>query len=138
MHSSCPNCGLKFSDPALRPPTCPNCGEPTALQQPVRGPMSPVRAYLKNVWLILTQPSNFFRALPLRAGVSGPLACALITHGMGSAVGLLWRLTVGGALGGYFEQMLRMAGDVAEIDNPGRNAQLIQMTERIKHWVWGA
>jgi hypothetical protein len=138
MHSSCSNCGLKFSDPTLTPAACPNCGEPTVADQPVRRPFNPVKVYFKNVWQILTQPSVFFRSLPLRGGVAGPLAFALITHWMGSAVAFLWRLSVGGALGGYFEQMLRMAGDVAEVDNPGRNTQLLQITERIKHWVWGA
>ena len=57
---------------------------------------------------------------------------------MGAAAAFVWRLFIGGAIGGYFDRMMRMAGDVAEVDNPGRNAQLMEMSERMKHWIWGA
>lgn len=131
---------MSFSDPALTPAHCPNCGEPTAAHPAVRAarPCGPIGRYFHNVWRVLTRPSAFFRDLPVTGGVSGPLAFALITHWIGSAASFLWHLSIGGLLGGYFERFVRMAGDVAEVDNPGRNAQLLQFTERVKDWFFGA
>ena len=56
--------------------------------------------------------------MPVKGGVSGPLAFALITHWMGAAAAFVWRLFIGGAIGGYFDRMMRMAGDVAESTTP--------------------
>jgi hypothetical protein len=139
MPTACPHCGLKFSDPSLVPSSCPNCGERLAPDHAVAGAGGNlITDYFRQVWRILTQPSAFFRSMPVRGGVSGPLAFALITHWLGSAASFLWRLLIGGALGGYIEHVMHMAGDVADVDSPGRNAQLMEMTERMKHWIWGA
>lgn len=138
MSTSCPKCGLKFSDPSLSPESCPNCGEMMANGGGSgRGPGGPIRGYFERVWKILTHPSAFFRTMPVRGGVSGPLAFALITHWMGAAVAYIWRIFIGGAVSGYLDRIMRMAGDVAEVDNPGRNAQIMEMADRMKHWVWG-
>src|SRR4051794_33591226 len=88
MSSSCPNCGLRFSDPALTPESCPSCG--AAIVVVPRG-VNPIRAYFLRVWQILTEPTAFFKTMPTTGGVSGPLAFALITHWLGSAVGFFWR-----------------------------------------------
>lgn len=133
---SCPHCHLRFSDPALPPQTCPSCGG--ALDNGGSGgPLSLISDYFGKVWAIMTRPRAFFRAMPLSGGVAGPLAFALVTHWMGSAASLLWRLLAGGALEGYYRQFMQLAGDVAEIDNPGRNAQITQMSDRITHWALG-
>jgi hypothetical protein len=100
--------------------------------------MNPIRGYFSRVWQILTEPTAFFKNMPTTGGVSGPLAFALITHWLGSAVGFFWHALIGGAIGEHFDALMRMAGDVAEVDNPGRNAQMMEMAERMKHWVWGA
>jgi hypothetical protein len=47
-------------------------------------------------------------------------------------------MLIGGAVGQELEQLMRMAGDVAEVDHPGRNAQIVEMADRMKHWLWGA
>jgi hypothetical protein len=66
------------------------------------------------------------------------LAFALITHWLGSAAGYLWHLSIGQMLGSYFDRFVHLAGDVSEVDNPGRNAQFLQVTDQIKNWFWGA
>jgi len=138
-NASCPSCGLQFSDPALKagatPGACPNCGEPIASVS--NKTMGPIRRYWVTVWRILTQPKAFFRSMRLDGGVSGPLAFALITHWIGAAASFLWHLSIGGVVGGYFDRFMHVAGDVAEVDNPGRNAQLAEVTERLKNWFWG-
>jgi hypothetical protein len=137
--NSCSHCGLKFSDPTLAPSHCPNCGEPIAAANTwAGGGMNLITGYFQTVWRILTQPAAFFRAMPVRGGVSTPLAFALVTHWLGSAAAFIWHLLIGGAVGGIFSRFFQVAGDVADVDHPGRHAQLVEMGERLKHWVWGA
>jgi hypothetical protein len=93
--------------------------------------------YFRTVRQILTQPTAFFRTMPLSGGMAGPLAFALVTHWLGSSIGYLWRLLIGGGFGGSLTKMFTAATDVAEIDNPGRHAEILQLGERIQHWIWG-
>jgi hypothetical protein len=136
MASTCPKCGLKFSDPTLTPATCPNCGEalPAVV---VSDGMGAIRGYFLQVGKILTRPAEFFQTMPTRGGVSGPLAFALITHWLGAAIAYLWRILIGGAFSGFIEHFVKLAGDVADVDHPGRNAQFLEMGERVKNWIWG-
>lgn len=99
---------------------------------------NPVSRYLKTVWQVLTHPTRFFAAMPIRGGVAGPLAFALITHWVGEAMGFMWRMTLGGAASESFDRMFKMAEDASDIDSLGRHSQLIEMGERVKHWFWGA
>lgn len=141
MADSCPQCGLRFSAPS--PASCPNCGENLRSELTVgaAGGLGLITGYFRQVWLILTHPSAFFRSMPVRGGVAGPLAFALVTHWLGSAVAFLWRTLIGGAVGGYLSRFMQMAGDVAEVDSPGRQGQftgVMEIGERIQHWIWGA
>lgn len=102
--------------------------------------MSLVTAYFKTLWRILTQPSAFFRELSLerKASLSGPLVFALVTHWLGSAFEFLWQLLVGGVIGSYLTHLVDIAGEVAEIDHPGRGVALLEMRDRILAWFWSA
>jgi len=99
---------------------------------------SPIKNYFATLYQILTRPAQFFKLMPRMGGVSGPLAFALITHWVGSAVQFLWRSAIGTSLAPYWNNLFKITGDVVEIDNPGRNAQLVEMRDRITHWIWGA
>jgi hypothetical protein len=109
-------------------------------------PLGIIRNYARDVWTVLTRPAEFFGALPLRGGASGPLAFALVTHWLGEAASFLWRALASGYFasiaGDLFERAARMAGDVAsDVDSPGRHAtsqQFIEMGERFKQWFFGA
>ncbi|MGK5082742.1 YIP1 family protein [Bdellovibrionota bacterium FG-1] len=137
--TSCPNCGLQFSDPSLKPSFCPNCGErfDGEFGATPSGPAL-IGAFWGRLWQILTRPTEFFRQMPVRGGLAGPLAFALVVHWIGASVTFIWNSLLGGAIGSYVNQIIQMAGDVAEVDHPGRTAQLFEMSERIQHWVWGA
>lgn len=76
--------------------------------------------------------------MPLTGGMSGPLAFALVTHWIGAAFAFIWHLLIGGAISRYFEDFFRIAGDVSDIDHPGKFAQWMDMRERVTHWFWGA
>ena len=103
-----------------------------------------VVAYFRDVWMVLTRPSDFFARLPLSGGVSAPLAFALVTHWLGEAVAFLWRALISGYFAGFtaglFHRFADMAGDISsDVDSPGRNAsQFVAMGERFKEWFFGA
>jgi hypothetical protein len=126
---SCARCGLEFGGE-----TCPNCG----LRVSLRDERNPVKKYFDTLWRILTRPTDFFRSMPTRGGIAGPLAFALVTHWIGSAISFVWKAMLGGAIGQHFKSFQKMFQDVAEIDYPGRSAQVIEMQERVAHWMWGA
>lgn len=100
-----------------------------------------IKNYFKKVWAIFTSPSDFFRGLATAekgTPLAYPLAFALVTHWIGSALEYLWHLLVGGFFGSYLNQVIEIAGDVAEVDHPGRGAALTEMRDRVLSWFWGA
>jgi hypothetical protein len=97
-----------------------------------------VRRYFRDLFQIILHPARFFRRMPLEGGVSSPLAFALITHWLGTAVAFLWRAAFGGTLGRHLNALFDVAGDVAEVDHPGRAAAMMEVRDRILHWFWGA
>ncbi|MGZ3696662.1 MAG: YIP1 family protein [Bdellovibrionota bacterium] len=133
----CPRCGTSANENASE---CASCGQKFVVKPagPVEGGGELLRNYFRDLSQILTQPTRFFRRMPTSGGVGGPLAFALVTHWIGSAFGYLWRLLVGGALAGWLSGFFRIAGDVADVDDPGRGSQLLEMRNRIVQWLWGA
>jgi hypothetical protein len=101
-------------------------------------PFDIIKHYLGDLFKIILHPVLFFRQMPTKGGMSWPLAFALVTHWLGSAVQFLWRTLIGASFGRYIDNIFKMAGDVAEIDSPGRGVTLLEMRERITNWVWGA
>ncbi len=100
--------------------------------------LSPIKSYFVTLGQTLFRPAEFFKRMPLQGSFSAPLAFALVTHWVGSALEFLWRTWLGGSLGDYFNSLFRLAGDVADIDSPGRSAMMFEMRDKIMHWFWGA
>jgi len=139
--SNCPNCGVSLSDGSSEPipSACPNCGRSTRGEvSPLERGLDPIRRYFHDLWQVITRPTLFFRRMPVSGGVSGPLAFALITHWLGSAMEYLWKLGIGGVASEYLGSLFRMATDVAEVDSPGRTARLMEVRDQVLHWIWGA
>jgi len=75
--------------------------------------------------------------MPLSGGVSGPLAFALVTHWLGAALEFLWHSVVGGAALQYLQDISKLAGNIADVDNPGTSARIFQLRDQVLHWFWG-
>ncbi len=135
----CPRCHHEFSSSEHCPQECPECGkslvEPKKIQNDA---IQWMRSYFLDIWRILTQPSTFFRRMPLRGGVAGPLAFALITHWIGSAIGYIWHLLIGVQFLKLIRTMTQIAGDVADVDYPGHGIRIIEARDRILEWFMGA
>jgi len=101
------------------------------------GPWSVIDRYFRDLWTILTRPSIFFRQMPHGGAIAGPLAFALITNWLGSALEFLWQSATGGLAARYLEDLFQIAGEVAEVDHPGRSALLANARDRLIHWLWG-
>ncbi len=94
-----------------------------------------VQRYFRDLWLILTNPTAFFRRMPATGGLSGPLAFALVTHWLASAAEFLWRALFGGAALKYFQEMMNK---IPEIDGSARGAMWAQLQDGMMNWFWGA
>lgn len=130
----CPHCDFQIqghAPGATAPWECPQCG--------TRAPSEKnfVVVYFKTLWRLLTRPHLFFRSMPRQGGVSGPLTFALVTHWIGSALEYLWRNLLSGQFGSYFNELFKLAGDVADVDSPGRSTILFEMKDKMLHWIWG-
>lgn len=97
-----------------------------------------IQKYFRDVAWILTKPTAFFREMPLKGGLSGPLAFALITHWIGSSVQFLWHHWIGSWLSLWTDTFMQIAGDVVEVDSPGKCQMLFEMKDRVLHWMVGA
>lgn len=152
--NSCRHCGTLIPvTQSVTPVECPTCGQPLDIPAapservetaalPVESE-NPVTAYLKTVWKILTTPTEFFSNLRLDGGVTGPLAFALVTHWIGSALEFLWKSVSGGLAVRYLQQILdqmagMMANDGGDIDSLGRGAWIDQTKAVLQQWLWGA
>jgi len=135
----CPRCGLDVTEAGLthiQPVECPSCGKRLTRPRPKWDTgLSVIRNYFSDVWQILTHPTLFFRHMPLTGGIAQPLAFALVTHWLGSALSFLWHLIIGGTLAKSVQSWMQMSED---IDHIGRNAQMIQARDRIIEWFFGA
>ena len=100
--------------------------------------LSLLKKYFRDVAWILTKPTAFFREMPLKGGLSGPLAFALITHWIGSSVQFLWHNWIGSWVSLWTDTLMQIAGDVADVDSPGHGQMLFEMKDRILHWMVGA
>ncbi len=135
--TSCPNCGSSggVSSQGL----CLDCGRQVGEHKPPiwKSGLHPVKQYFIDLFEISVHPVRFFRRMPLEGGVSGPLAFALVTHWLASALEYLWHSLIGGAATEYVNEVLKMAGNVADVDNPGQSARLFQLKDQLLHWIWG-
>ncbi len=93
--------------------------------------------FFRDLWNIITRPTAFFARMPREGGITGPLVFALITHWLGAAIEFLWQSATGGAMLRVFNDLFQVAGEVADVDHPGRAALLLQARDRLAHWIWG-
>ncbi|OFZ20869.1 MAG: hypothetical protein A2X94_04980 [Bdellovibrionales bacterium GWB1_55_8] len=138
MSDECPRCGTKC-DYTNRADTveCPSCGLTFSPDKGDGGSTSLVRRYFRGLGGILFHPVDFFRLMPVRGGLAGPLAFALITHWLGSALSFLWSGLASGpstALDAFF----RLAPYWSEeVDHPGRGAAFDRMRDQTQEWFSG-
>jgi hypothetical protein len=96
-----------------------------------------IKRYFSDLKTVLTQPTAFFRRVPLRGGLSGPLAFALITHWIGSAIEYLWQSAFGGMFAGRIEEALKQLETLPEVESLGRGAAYQQFRQAFLDWIWG-
>ncbi len=118
---------------------CPNCGSELQTSPPrhesAMGPISDYFLTLKNV---LSTPSDFFRKMSLQGGWGTPLAFALVTHWLGSALEYLIRIVLGHNSSpidwrGQFQFLL----DRSDIDSISQSALYSSARDRLLQWIWG-
>jgi hypothetical protein len=132
LPTACPHCGAVSAGT-----TCISCGR--SITPEIGLDLAhPFRVYFGTLWQLLTHPTRFFEKMPISGGASGPLAFALITHWLGSALSFLWAAALSGAISSYSSGIFKIFGDVADIDHPGRSAMIAQARDRLVHWIWGA
>jgi hypothetical protein len=133
--SECPQCGFQLLEQGEE---CPGCGRrPSPPPQVWETSWSLVYRYFQNVWAILTRPATFFREIPFRKGLTGPLCFALTTHWIGSALGFIWHLMLGGSVHRFFQGLFRSMENGYDVDSPARTAQLSQIRDQILEWFFG-
>jgi len=147
MTKECPHCGSHSEGGSgeAAPENCASCGRSfDSAPTPWEAALGPIRRYFMDVWSLITEPTQFFRKMPLSGGVTGPLAFALVTHWLGSALGYLWRTLATGIVEGYWQHIFsalgslgRVTGDFADIDSPGRGHMLMQARDQFMHWTLG-
>lgn len=142
--ASCPHCGFEFvgTGPVSNQPRaeCPSCGRELkrAPEHFRASGVAPIQRYFSDLWQILTRPSQFFRRMPTRGGVGVPLAFALIAHWLGEFGAFLWHSWIGERTAPYFQELFKFAGDVTDIDSPGRSSRVMELKDHFIHWFWGS
>jgi hypothetical protein len=132
----CSRCG--YASETLLGDPCPSCGRGMGRSaNPLDAGLNLILGYLNDLWRIITRPSVFFRRMPIRGGLAGPVAFALITHWVGSAISYLWKMLISGSVSGYVSELFKVAGDIADVDSPGRSAALYDLRDQFLHWAWG-
>ena len=115
--NECPRCGLKISDSEAT--ACPNCGQtlPPRLQHPstFRDEGNFVERFFRRLKFLLTEPSRFFREMPLDGDIGGPIAFGLVAHWIGSAFGFAWLISANRLFSGIIERMTNFGSGY---DNP--------------------
>lgn len=95
------------------------------------------KRYFSDLKTVITQPTAFFRRVPLSGGFTGPLAFALVTHWIGTAFEYLWHSAFGGLFAGRIDQALRSFESLPEVESLGHGAVYQQFRQVFMEWVWG-
>lgn len=140
--TECRRCGNSLPESglsSLKPLHCPQCGASLGQEKsPFDAASQIVQNYFRDIWLILTQPSHFFKKMPLTGGISRPLAFALVTHWLGSALSFLWKLYLFGSLMKFAQPFLPIMGDVLDIHYPGKGQNFLMARDRFVQWFTSA
>lgn len=139
--NECPRCGQNLAELNLEsPPTeCPNCG--TALVQPVKKwetGKDLIVQYFTDVWMVITHPTLFFRQVHLKGGLTSPLCFALVTHWIGSALNLIWRLSFGSSTLHWIQNLFQNNEDLSYVTRSTYEPYWIKIKELVLEWVMGA
>lgn len=96
-----------------------------------------IQRYFGDLKAVLTQPTAFFRRVPLTDSLSRPLAFALVTHWIGVAIEHLWQAALGGLFATRFEQILKRFETLPEVESLGKGATYQQFRQAFLDWIWG-
>jgi hypothetical protein len=133
----CPNCGLKISDRAFRDTAdelCPNCGQSLGKPSVEKGPIA---AYFSDLRALAFAPARFFRRIPVSGGLAGPLAFALVSHWIGTAIAYLWSLGWRARDTAWLDRIALFMGKGQQIESLGHNARWMATRERLNDWLTG-
>ena len=114
----CPHCQRPLPDPPER--FCPHCGgdvqgAPAAAgaARPAAAGATPwenrdqlgwLNAFVETTRQVLLSPAEFFRGMPVAAGIGAPLGYGVLTAYIGTAVSALYQLVLQGMMGGLAGQ----------------------------------
>jgi hypothetical protein len=138
----CPRCGYHLAELT---PHCPGCG--TDLQGTNRHSATPVaftdsgnflQRFPRMLWEIHTQPTAYFKRMPISGGAAEPLAFALICHWIGAGFRFLWIWMSGDAIQGYLTQLSKLGDQFKDIDSGGRYAQWTETGKSLTTWFLSA
>lgn len=140
--TECNRCGNSIPDSgleSLKPTSCPHCGNALVRARPPgQAAWNLIRNFFFDVWQIITEPTAFFRRMPTTGGYTGPLAFALICHWLGTSISYLWKLSIAQTVLEFTTHLFQIAGEVMEVDSPGRGTQFIEFRDKIVQWLMGA
>lgn len=95
-----------------------------------------VSEYFARLRRILLEPSRFFSSMPLEGSLSGPLAFALVTHWIGTAVDFFVDQGLGLGLTSMTRKIMswQMDGD-DDIDTPARGQAWMTLKSQVTDWL---
>jgi hypothetical protein len=114
-----------------------NSPDPDQAPYPKVSPWSGIQNYFRMMGEILLHPAEFFRKMPLRGGMTGPLGYALITHWLGTTLGLSSRLWINTTVSQWLQNLFSSVNPSSQIDYLGPVAQNFQIKQRIFSWFFG-
>jgi hypothetical protein len=135
---NCPKCGLKESDPFFSSSggTCPNCGH-VFREEGAPSIENPIAQFWDDLKTVLLKPRQFFKRMPRNAGLAQPLAFALITHWIGTAVAFLWSSAFLKSSQEAFDKWASILGNNDQIDVIRRSSSFEPMRHAFMSWFWG-
>ena len=137
---TCPRCGFEIPQGGLtsvQPVDCPSCGNPLSRRSSNQRIYSLVQQYFEDVWQIIRHPALFFRRMPTHGGLSHPLAFALITHWIGTALSFLWNLSFKDSIRIFFNSNVSSSNTFVQIQENSTNPFFSQLASHLIRWFFG-
>jgi hypothetical protein len=111
--------------------------------------LEPIANYFRDLKKVTFEPTLFFKALPVRGGIGGPLAFALVTHWIGAASGYFMDSLTGNIGERMMHQMVQFSSHYStrslgtgDIDAPMKMANgwmsSLSQGQKFADWIWGS
>ena len=100
--------------------------------------VEPIRIYFHRVRAIIFSPRSFFHKMPISGGASGPLAFALVTHWLATAVAHFWKGLIGEQALSVWGKLLGLFNQDKSIDSIGRLPWFHHSRDIVMDWFWHA